>query len=190
LGAKRNDLIARARGEIIAQFDDDDYYAPKYLSTMVGALRERGADFVKLSGWFLLGAIDGSFGYWNTEVRTGLRFRCDGREAKPVMLSEEDGTAFSSENGFGFSYVFKRELWEKTKFRDVNFAEDGHFQREAIEGRSMMYVVDQGGICLHILHGKNTACCFPQYLLPPFMVRVLFPGAGNYLNAMMGDRGK
>ena len=51
IGAKTNAMLERATGEIIMHFDDDDYYAPTYVETMVAALND--CDFVKLSGWYL-----------------------------------------------------------------------------------------------------------------------------------------
>jgi glycosyltransferase involved in cell wall biosynthesis len=53
VGMKRNVLISRARGEIIAQFDDDDFYGKGYLSGMISAMRNGDADFVKLFGFFM-----------------------------------------------------------------------------------------------------------------------------------------
>ena len=51
IGAKRNQLISMSAGSIIAHFDDDDWYAPNYLSSMGAALVEQDADFVKLAKW-------------------------------------------------------------------------------------------------------------------------------------------
>ena len=53
VSAKRNWLCERAGAPVIAQFDDDDYYAPHYLATMLARLSERGADITKLSAWFV-----------------------------------------------------------------------------------------------------------------------------------------
>src|SRR5437868_1996575 len=53
VSAKRNWLCERSRAPVIAQFDDDDYYAPAYLATMLARLQESGADITKLSAWFV-----------------------------------------------------------------------------------------------------------------------------------------
>ena len=37
LGTKRNSLASAAAGTVLAHFDDDDYYSPAYLDTMVTA---------------------------------------------------------------------------------------------------------------------------------------------------------
>src|ERR1700679_3127501 len=44
VSAKRNWLCERANASVIAQFDDDDYYAPDYLAMMLARLNESGAD--------------------------------------------------------------------------------------------------------------------------------------------------
>jgi hypothetical protein len=51
IGAKRNWLAANARGEIHANFDDDDVYLPTYLARMVGALVHSDAELVKLAAF-------------------------------------------------------------------------------------------------------------------------------------------
>ena len=56
VSAKRNWLCERAAAPVIAQFDDDDYYAPHYLATMLARLAESGADITKLSAWFVYSA--------------------------------------------------------------------------------------------------------------------------------------
>jgi glycosyltransferase involved in cell wall biosynthesis len=51
LGAKRNELCELAKGEIVAMFDDDDYYAPHYLDQMLALLNSNKVDFAKLYGF-------------------------------------------------------------------------------------------------------------------------------------------
>ena len=41
-GGKRNHLIGKARGAIVAQFDDDDFYGPNYLAAMLSAIATTG----------------------------------------------------------------------------------------------------------------------------------------------------
>jgi glycosyltransferase involved in cell wall biosynthesis len=48
VSAKRNWLCERATASVIAQFDDDDYYAPHYLAVMLNRLTETKADITKL----------------------------------------------------------------------------------------------------------------------------------------------
>ena len=50
LGAKRNWLVNKVETELVAHFDDDDYYAPHYLEEMVTRILDKEADLVKLDG--------------------------------------------------------------------------------------------------------------------------------------------
>lgn len=52
LGDKRNQLIQLSSGEIVAHFDDDNIYAPEYLTAMVKELRASNAQLVSLSATF------------------------------------------------------------------------------------------------------------------------------------------
>ena len=74
VGEKRNRIADLARGDIIVHFDDDDFYAPSYVETMVARLRQ-GADMVKLSGWFLYSGLYRSLGYWDCLQNAGAAFR-------------------------------------------------------------------------------------------------------------------
>ena len=73
---KRNPLIDKAKGEIIVQFDDDDYYCPDYVRTMAANLANLNADLINLRGWFLYDCRSRFFGYWNLMQKEGLHYRC------------------------------------------------------------------------------------------------------------------
>src|ERR1051326_6420491 len=63
VSAKRNWLCEQASAPVIAQFDDDDYYAPDYLAVMLKRLAESDAEITKLSGWFVYSAQLKRLGY-------------------------------------------------------------------------------------------------------------------------------
>ena len=110
IGEKRNILIEKAKGEIIVQFDDDDYYAPNYVSSMVSALTHLGADLINLRGWFLYDVRSDFFGYWDLMQKEGPHYRCDQAGVALTMLSPENNLDFENNQlGFGFSYAFKKK---------------------------------------------------------------------------------
>lgn len=49
IGAKRNIGFEAARGEVLANWDDDDWYAPRRLAYQLRSLRDSGADVVGLN---------------------------------------------------------------------------------------------------------------------------------------------
>ena len=94
IGEKRNILIERAKGEIIVQFDDDDYYAPNYVRSMVSALADRDADLVNLRGWFLYDLRSHFFGYWDLTRKEGPHYRCDQTGVALTMLDSHNNQAY------------------------------------------------------------------------------------------------
>jgi len=127
LGLKRNIACYLARGVAIAHFDDDDLYAPEYLSWMWSRLLrevkmsdkvltspDQGVDplmAIKLTDWHLLDISTLKFSY------------LDVLADKDIPPRDRRGWLY----GWGFSYFFSRKAWEKAPFPDVEFAEDAGF---------------------------------------------------------------
>jgi cellulose synthase/poly-beta-1,6-N-acetylglucosamine synthase-like glycosyltransferase len=168
-----NALVAR----LFVQFDDDDYYGKDYLATMVKCF-ESPIDFAKLSGWYVYSERYQELGYWDVAQMCGLHLCW----SKAPMSSVVFGDAYMESNGpraligFGFSYAYRRNIWEKVKFPDKNLGEDSDFISSVLaEGGRLYQFADTAGICVHILHKSNTSKCYPQYRLPPFMVERIVP---------------
>jgi hypothetical protein len=176
IGEKRNILIEKARGEIIIQFDDDDYYAPNYVSTMASALTGLGADLINLRGWFLYDVRSDFFGYWDLMQKEGVHYRCDQQGVALTMLGPASNPDFENNHlGFGFSYAFRRRVWEEMKFPAIDWNEDGEFSLKVRSKFKVNGLHDTQGICLHFLHQDSTSCCFPQHHLQRFLFQRLFP---------------
>jgi glycosyltransferase involved in cell wall biosynthesis len=177
VSAKRNWLCERANAPIIAQFDDDDYYAPNYLTAMLARLNETGADITKLSAWFVYSAQLKRLGYWDTTNMLGLHFTF-GPEAVLNAFFNQTVPDNMKNNfaGYGFSYVFRKSAWEKAPFPHLKYASDYGFVSAAqARGCRMDHFADTEGLCLHVLRKDNMSRSFPQYLLPDFMLGKLFP---------------
>lgn len=176
IGEKRNRLIERCRGEIIVQFDDDDYYAPGYVSMMLALLSDRRADLVNLRGWFLYDLRSRFFGYWDLECKVGQHFQCDGSGVHAIHLTPENNAAFLYNHlGFGFSYAFRKCVWEAVKFPDRDWGEDAAFVLAAQDRFRLDGLRDTAGVCLHVLHVGSTSRCFPQFNVPAFLLPAIFP---------------
>ncbi|MDB5829830.1 MAG: putative glycosyl transferase, family 2 [Variovorax sp.] len=57
LGALRNMAIAAARGDVIAQWDDDDWHSPARIEAQLAAMREHGRPACVLYRWTLYDAV-------------------------------------------------------------------------------------------------------------------------------------
>ena len=139
LGQKRNWLIANASGDIVLHFDDDDYYAPHYVRTMVAMLSITGVDFVKLMSWITYGTTRKhpqpcSERHYHADV-TGL----------PCARQLPAGTTFKStpvftrlpvlqwekQDGLGwaFSYTFTKSFGARQAFSPKDSSEEQGFVR-------------------------------------------------------------
>lgn len=177
VSAKRNWLCERAKAPVIAQFDDDDYYAPHYLAAMLARLEQSGADITKLSAWFVYSAQLKRLGYWDTTNTLGLHFTFGPESVLNAFFNKEAPDNMKNNYaGYGFSYVFKKSVWEKASFPPVKFASDYGFVADALAKDCRLdHFADTEGLCLHVLRKDNMSRSFPQYLLPDFMLEKLFP---------------
>lgn len=177
VAAKRNWLCERSCAPVIAQFDDDDYYAPEYLATMLARLEETGADITKLSAWFVYSAQLGRLGYWDTAKTLGLHFAFGPDKTLQGFVNQTPPENMKNNYlGYGFSYVFRKSAWETAPFPPVEYASDYGFVAGAIaKGCKFDHFADTSGLCLHVLRTDNMSKSFPQHLLPDFMLEKLFP---------------
>ncbi len=179
IGEKRNRLLDLAQGEIIAHFDDDDLYAPKYLAFMAKAL---GKDYtlVKLASWLAYHRASKEFFYWNTPIISPLHFVVDA-DSKVGAIAGADhfdqNFLTSTIWGFGFSYLYRKSVYPKIIFTpEDSFGEDLHFiQKIKREGLLCRAINDTQGLAAHVIHGSNMSRIFPQFRLPAFVSKRLFP---------------
>jgi glycosyltransferase involved in cell wall biosynthesis len=177
VSAKRNWLCERAKAPVIAQFDDDDFYAPGYLAHMLARLKQTEADIAKLSAWFVYSAQLKRLGYWDTVNTLGLHFTFGPEPVLNAFFNQTPPENMKNNYaGYGFSYVFKKAMWEKAPFPHVKYASDYGFVSAALaRGCRLDHFADADGLCLHVLRKDNMSKSFPQYLLPDLMLGKLFP---------------
>jgi len=153
IGFKRNLCAHLATGEFIANFDDDDAYAPSYLTTMVPQLADRNAYAVTLSSWYIF------------ETRTSKWAFCDAIAwGWQKGLDSEAPDVRSWAYGYGFSYVHRRQELMDFPYENINMGEDYGFIQKVIskKGERSVYLFhDEFGICMHVQHGANTSDAFP-----------------------------
>jgi glycosyltransferase involved in cell wall biosynthesis len=171
VGFKRNLLVEMASGEVIAHFDDDDYYAPTYLTKMIGELGN--ADLIKLSKWLAWWEFNGTLWLCDTQNVTEVPFVVYGhrevtRFDKMIGQSSEWMKQFNTQNmwGYGFSYVYRKSLWEDCCFENMNFGEDYSLIHQALlMGKIAKHTPDLFQLALHTIHANSTSIIFPQSCL-------------------------
>lgn len=172
IGEKRNLLVEMSTGDLIAHFDDDDYYAPAYLVTMEQSLG--AADLIKLSKWLIWKELDGSLWEWDTRHFDRIHYVLSGNstdvpKADTTRHSSSELDTYTEQNiwGFGFSYFYKKSLWNDCRFEHINSNEDYLFITLAKKlNKSLIHMPDDTHMVLHTLHnGNTTAKIFPQHHL-------------------------
>jgi glycosyltransferase involved in cell wall biosynthesis len=184
IGDKRNRLIELAAGEVIAFFDDDDHYASDYVAAMLDRLGD--ADLVKLTGWFALSVPDDALFFWDTSVNHPLHYKV-GEGPVGFVSSAQFKPDFAAKNadGYGFSYLFRRSVFDPPRFPAQNFGEDLPFVAGLrAAGRKIAHTQDLQGLAVHLLHDRNSSVIFPQYRLPRGLGARLFPELAAYLAAV------
>lgn len=110
LGECLNFGVEKSKYPIIAKFDDDDYYAPPYLSDTIKSLSLEGVGVVGKSCTFV---------YFT--------------EKKIIAIQN-----INSENKYvnrvaGSTLMFKKELFDKIRFHDMDLGEDINFCKDCLK---------------------------------------------------------
>ncbi|CAK9100872.1 unnamed protein product [Durusdinium trenchii] len=138
VGLKRNISVLMASGEYCVNFDDDDFYADGYVERMVGELQLRGLGALKLSAWH---------NYFESTGRCGYSTPHTWKEDE-----ERDNNVF----GYGFSYVYRRELALAYPYPHLDFGEDAPFMLKLRDGCRVGLMEDLEGVCLHLVHRHSS----------------------------------
>ncbi|MEX2415487.1 MAG: glycosyltransferase [Paenibacillaceae bacterium] len=121
LGQCLNYGIEKADYDIIAKFDDDDYYAPSYLNEAVNTLNEKSASI-----------IGKSTAYIYFESKKALMIFRNGNEGKYRRHVK------------GGSLVFRKAVWNIVKFpEDIVAKSDAYFLRECSREGFKIYSVSK-----------------------------------------------
>ncbi len=132
IGEKRNVGCSLASGDIIADWDDDDWSEPERLSDQVGRLLESGKAVT---------------GYHSMRFRSEYTGEWWIYEARP-----EDQPKYS----LGTSLVFWKQWWEKHPFPALHIGEDGAFAAEAARN-GQLAAAAAGDFMYATIHDGNTS---------------------------------
>jgi glycosyltransferase involved in cell wall biosynthesis len=146
IGAKRNRACQLARGDIIAHWDDDDWYAPHRLEHQIAPLLAGAADL------------------------TGLETSCffDPTKWEAWTCSSDLHRRLFVGDVHGGSLVYWRRLWENgTSYPDTSLAEDALFLQRTLRRGAHLQKLPHDHSFVYLRHAAN-AWRFPlgSYLQP------------------------
>ncbi|WP_181917351.1 glycosyltransferase [Virgibacillus dokdonensis] len=109
LGACLNKAIENAEFNVIAKFDDDDYYGPNYLTDSMQAFVYTDASIIGKKSIYM---------YFEDTDMLVLKYPNTENKFQTFV--------------YGATLVFKKEVWEANSFSDRNRGEDSAFLKNAI----------------------------------------------------------
>ena len=116
LGKCLNFAVDKSKYDIIGKFDDDDYYGSKYIYDTIKSFESTDAKVVGKATNFI----------YFVEKKT-LGIRTPGQENKFVKFAN------------GSTLVFKKEIFDRVKFRDMSLAEDVYFCKDCVKNNIRIY---------------------------------------------------
>lgn len=135
IGEKRNLACREARGEIIAHWDDDDWYSPGRLSWQLAPLLADTADITGLELRFVLVLPEGVF--WTTDAQLHQR----------MFVGDVAGGTL----------VYRRSIFTGgVRYPDVSLAEDAAFLRNAQRQGRRLARLKNPGVFIYVRHSRNT----------------------------------
>jgi glycosyltransferase involved in cell wall biosynthesis len=134
IGAMRNEACRLARGEIVAHWDDDDWYGPERLTRQVESIRADDADLTALRDSLML------------DLATWRFWRCQPDLHRRI---------FYIGDVHGATMMYRRRIWEEAKFPDQSLAEDAIFLDQALNMGARLKAIDAEGLFIYVRHGAN-----------------------------------
>lgn len=130
LGAKLNLACNYAQGNIIANWDDDDWYAPWRLQYQIEAMQEPGIEVCGINKLL----------YFDLQNRQGYQYIYPA-DQKIWLL--------------GSSQCYTKALWERNKFADINVGMDGLFVWAT--PLEQIKALEDYNFSVHMIHPNNVS---------------------------------
>lgn len=135
IGAKRNEAVRVARGELIAHWDDDDWYGAQRLSRQAAPILHNVADITGLNDMLFMARPQAEF------------WACSRALFRQMFL----------ENVSGGTLVFRRSLWERHgQYPHTSLREDADFLQKTLRGGARLCRIAGRSLCVYVRHDGNT----------------------------------
>ncbi|HLO93425.1 MAG TPA: glycosyltransferase family A protein, partial [Burkholderiaceae bacterium] len=135
IGAKRNEAVRQARGELIAHWDDDDWYADERLSRQLAPLLQGVADISGLNDILFMSLAQAE--WW---------------QASPALFRR-----LFVENVSGGTLVYWRRLWlHQGRYPPTSLREDADFMEQVMRSGARLCRLPGRELCVYVRHQSNT----------------------------------
>jgi len=147
IGAKRNIACEEARGEIIAHWDDDDWYAHDRLRYQAAPIIAGEADITGLENALVLEIPECRF--WTTQPRLHQQ----------MFVGDVHGGTLA----------FHKRMWlEGVRYPEISLAEDAWLLHNALQRGKRLMRLANPGVFVYVRHGSNAwRECMPGRFINP-----------------------
>lgn len=162
VGAKRNRLCAEAKGELIAHWDDDDWYAPSRLSRQAAEIISGEADLCGLDRIL----------FFDPATQRGFEYAYPAVGGRRLWL-------------YGATLCYRKSLWQRYPFPEIAIGEDTLFV--AALRSANVRAVEASEMYVGLIHPGNTGqkrTSEPAWLPQP--LHRIGQIAGNWAEAPAG----
>lgn len=130
LGAKLNMACGHAQGNIIANWDDDDWYAPRRLTYQVDALQNNETYICGINKLL----------YYDLQRQSAFQYIYPPNQRTWLL---------------GSSLCYKKEFWNQNPFADINVGMDGLFVWRTTSDH--VNVLSDSTFSVHMIHSNNVS---------------------------------
>jgi len=134
IGAKRNLACDLARADLLAQWDDDDWYSPRRLARQLQPILDDHADVTGLTGCLFL------------DVSASVLF----------AISPDAHCKMFAHDIIGGTLVYRRSLLRSAAYPPRSLAEDAQFLHSAIKAGARLVKVPNDDTFVYVRHGANS----------------------------------
>lgn len=135
IGALRNVACLHARGQIVVQWDDDDWHGPHRLSRQVAGIRAGEADITALRDATVF------------DLERWQFWRLSARLHRQMFVRDVHGGTLA----------FRRWVWERlARYPDRSLAEDAAFLDQAVRRGARLCALSADGLFVYLRHSTNS----------------------------------
>ncbi|MGN6616662.1 MAG: glycosyltransferase family 2 protein, partial [Ilyomonas sp.] len=166
LGAKLNRGCEHASGDIIVNWDDDDWYSSRRLSYLVEQFQSHETEVCGINQLF----------YFDIGTKKAFQYRYPDSERKWLL---------------GSSLCYKRKYWQANRFANVNVGMDALFVWKAEPQK--VKVLPDPTIAVHLIHSNNVSAkktdgeCWHAYPVEE-LKKILDEDWHHYSNGLMQEK--
>jgi hypothetical protein len=85
---------------------------------------------------------------------------------------------------YGWAFAYRKKVWKECPFKQINVFEDREFMRTVRRKFQIHAHEFEGAQCFHSVHAGSSSVCYPQFNIPPSILRSLSSAAFQHFSRL------